>query len=415
MPFVSIDKRGVVVASSSKPFFSDGKPAVYVNMDSTDIVGRQTMVRKDKIRLAVVANWGQNCGIATYTEYLVDGLRPLVDDLTIFAEEGIEPSDGVIPCWRRGTPMLTLLRRLEEYRPDFVLVQHEFGIFPRATYLLQLLGGLTKWPYAVVTHSTYEHKDKSICTSAMRDIIVHTESARDVLRSLGNTSQVHVIPHGCVVFEERAPLWNIYKTDHIIVQFGFGFFYKGVDRAIEAVAELKRMNPAKYVDGDNPIFYVYYCSTNDNCNNIHQEYIDFLNKKVEDLDVRENVAIVRGYNSDETLNTILRTAKLAIFPYVVDPANSVKGASGALRIAMSNGIPVIASESGLFDSIPDLPRPTTSGELAEVIDKVFSDGQYKQGLIQSQDRYVEANTWDTTAERYLKAIDEIRSRGTVQI
>lgn len=402
MPFVSVNKNSVITAVSERPFAGlvEGCRTIKLegNHDPKKILGRRISEKKDKLRLAVLCNWGQECGISTYTGYLIKSLRPHFSEVKIFSEEGgNEP--GVEYCWKRGSSMHTAIQKLMEWKPDFVMIQHEFGLFPKATYLLQMLQMLDSVPYLVVLHSTYEHLDKSICTAAMKNILVHTDEAKGVLRRLGNTSKIDVIPHGCVTFtaEERKENWNIFQTPHVIMQFGFGFQYKGVDRAIDAVSILKERNPEKYKD----IFYVYLCSENPHNKNIHNEYLGSLTAKVEKMGLQDNVVIIKKYHSDQEINNYLRTAKLAIFPYLINPGNTVYGASGAIRIAMANGIPVLASESHLFDSLP-VPRPSSSAELAEQIDRIFSDWKHRDSLVKRQDDYVLGNSWSKVAASYSK-------------
>jgi glycosyltransferase involved in cell wall biosynthesis len=404
MAFISINHKGIITAVSDKKF--DGTIEIPGEADRS-LLGRRVAKRVEKLRVAVIANWGQACGISTYTNYVVNALRPKVAELKVFSEVGCEPSDDVDVCWERGKSMLKCVQKVVEWKPDFVIVQHEFGLFPKAPFLLQMLQHLDSIPYAVVLHSTYEHLDKSVCTSAMKRLIVHTNVAKGVLRKIGNTSEIHMIPHGCVTFPDRQRLWNIFQTEHAIVQFGFGFFYKGVDRAIEAVAKLKAMKPEKYDGPDNKIFYCYYCSESGHCKNIHDDYMNFLMDKVESLGLQDNVAIIKKYNSDQEVNNILRTAKLAVFPYINNPENTVYGASGAIRVAMANGIPVIASESHLFDELP-VPRPTNSDDLAAEIDRVFSDWKYKDQIIARQDDYVASTNWDGVTDKYIDVMNQIR-------
>lgn len=408
MAFISINQKNIITAVSDKSFQTAEGCRIMEISDSLNakaLLGRMVARRAQMNRLAVIANWKQCCGISTYTGYLVNELRKLFPEVRIFSEEGCEETDDVIPCWKRGQSMHNAVKQVQEWEPDFVLVQHEFGLFPKAPFLLQMLQMLDSLPYAVVLHSTYEHLDKTICTSAMKQIIVHTDVAKNVLRSLGNTNRIDVIPHGCVTFtnEERKELWNIFQTDYAIIQFGFGFFYKGVDRAIDAVHLLKTQYPEKYKD----IFYLYLCSENGHTKNIHNDYMDYLIKKVEDLGLHDNVAIIKKYHSDQEINNYLRTAKLALFPYINNPNNTVYGASGAIRVSMANGIPVIASESHLFDELP-VPRPENSEDLAKEIHKIFSDWKYKKKLIDNQDHYVYKNSWSEVAKMYRETMEEIR-------
>src|SRR5208283_4105346 len=146
--------------------------------------------------------------------------------------------------------MLPCTTRLLAWEPDFIVIQHEFGIFPKAPYILQLLQMIDYIPYVVTLHSVYMHLDKTICTSAMRNMVVHSEMAKNILRQLGHNNRIDVIQHGCVSYtaEERKEHWNIFNTPYVIIQFGFGFKYKGVDRAIDAVKLLKTSQPKKYAE-----------------------------------------------------------------------------------------------------------------------------------------------------------------------
>jgi glycosyltransferase involved in cell wall biosynthesis len=414
MQYLLLNNKNVVTGVADRPLTVGNQKVISIESDLSpdELLGRQ-MINKspEGMKVAVICNWRDTCGISTYSKYLVDALRPKVGEIRIFSEFGPEVdtdrTENVIRCWKRGESMSLAIKLIQDYKPDFVLVQHEYGIFPKATYFLQLIQALDAYPYALVLHSVYKHLDKTICTSAIRNIIVHSEAAKAVLIETGHAaSNISVIPHGCVVFNDVKELWNIFQTPYCIVQFGFGFFYKGVDRAIEAVAHLKRTDK-KFQD----IFYCYLCSETNKCNSIHNSYLDYLMKKVEDLGVQDNVAIVRKFHTDEVINNYLRTAKLALFPYITDPDNTVYGASGAARVAMANKIPTIASESHLFDDLEGvLPRPKDYLELAKAIDEVFSNGQHKAKMLASAERYVAENNWSITADRYVEAIKKITSQ-----
>jgi glycosyltransferase involved in cell wall biosynthesis len=80
----------------------------------------------------------------------------------------------------------------------------------------------------------------------------------------------------------------------------------------------------------------------------------------------------------------------------------VFGASGAIRVAMANKIPVIASEGHMFDDLEGIvPRPGNYTELAKEIDEIFSNDKYKKLILNRIDNYVNNNTWDHIADKYL--------------
>ena len=129
----------------------------------------------------------------------------------------------------------------------------------------------------------------------------------------------------------------------------------------------------------------------------------FLNEVLE-----ENVVILRGFQDEKILGNFLRTAKLAIFPYKTDEHNVVYGASGAIRNAMANGIPVIASDSHLFDDLEGVvPRAHDSVSLATEINTVFENGDYRMSRRERNIQLVRENNWSMTADKHLEAYNDI--------
>ena len=75
---------------------------------------------------------------------------------------------------------------------------------------------------------------------------------------------------------------------------------------------------------------------------------------------------------------------------------------------MTHNIPVIASKSHLFDDLNDIvPKITDYKELANEIDKIFSDDKYKNELINKNHEYIKNNSWDNISKMYLKTISDI--------
>ncbi len=415
MAYLTFNKHSIITAISDYEFLSEGQKTIKVNLpkhiEGEDIVGKILSKKPKKeikyLRIAVICNWGDNCGIATYSKFLLDEIKTKVSDLHIFSEIITENKEeaNVTRCWKRGQSVTLLIEKIKEYDPDFVIIQHEFGIFPRAGYFLQLLQEMDNYPYVLTLHSVYEHLDKAVCTSAIKNIVVHTEEGKEILKKTGNNNNIFVIPHGCTVIpeENRQELWNIFQTPYAIVQFGFGFGYKGVDTALEAVAILKKNQPEKYKD----IFYCYLCSENGHANTVHTNYVNFLNEKIKEFDIVDNVAIIRKFQTEKTISNYLRTAKLALFPYRSDPNNVVYGASGATRIAMSHGMPIITGSNHQFDDLKDvLPRASNAEEMAKEIDKIFSSETYRKEIVNKSMNYVKDNTWNKVADMYLNLYEK---------
>jgi len=415
--WIALNKKNIITALSEHPFSMTGYTVHQIDLKEPrerwhNLVGKKINLGGVKeikdLKVAFICNWNDNCGISTYSSYLAGAIKDKVKELRVFSESREDAKDDpsyVTRCWKRGTSLKELIDKLVEWAPDFIIVQHEYGIFPKATYFLQFLQGIEDIPYVITMHSVYEHLDKSICTSAIKNIVVHSEEGKTVLNRLGNSNNIFVIPHGCVEFadEDKTELWNIFQNPYTVVQFGFGFFYKGVDRVLDAIHYLKKSD-AKFRE----IFYCYLCSDNYHTSVVHAQYYDFLIKKIDELKLHDNAVIIRKFQTEQMIKNYLRTAKIAVFPYVGDPKNMVYGASGAIRIAMACNTSVIASSCHQFDDLEGVvPRPANFAELADEIDKIFSNENYRNELKTKANKYIKENNWDITADRYLKTYKEI--------
>ena len=408
--YVSINQAGVIQAvSKDKAIRIGGNKTIYLpNLDeSKPLVGKKVIEGNSKslseLKVAGICNWGDQCGIATYSEQLIPELRKHVKEVKIFAETMEDAHDDVERCWKRGQSCIDLAQQIIDYGPDVIFIQHEFGIFPKATHFLKLLEMFDNIPYVITLHSVYEHLDKTICTSYIKNIITHNPNGKVCLERLGHRNEVFVLPHGCNLYENPQPLWNIFQNERTIIQFGFGFDYKGLDCAIEAVSILKNRSE-EFKD----IFYCFLCSESNHTRSIQARYYNEIRDLVEKKGLQDNVVVLRGYLSEQHMQNFLRTAKLAVFPYKNDPKNTVYGASGAIRKAMSNGIPVIASDCHLFDDLDGVvPRPSNPEELADEIAKIFTSGDYRNSLLQKSRNFVTENSWENVGLKYAEILAQL--------
>lgn len=354
------------------------------------------------LKVAMVAVYGIPCGIATYTDFLVKELAPKVGDLKVFSEIADLPEDPkVVRCFKRGQPLGDLAKAIREYNPDVVYIQHEFGIFPNARYWLSFLSALHDFRVIVVQHSTFPfHHDKTICEAASPETIVHTTVAAKCLKEIKKIpANVHVIPHGCFANQNLKPPYDMYKSKKTVIQFGFGFRYKGWEKSLEAIALLKPNHP--------DVFFTGLFSESVYSKPEHDQYFFELQRLITKYGIEENVSLVRGYQSDYTLQCYLRTNRVAIFPYIENGEHTVYGASGAARLAMSLGIPTVVSPVPLFSGLEGTcPMPTTVDEIAQTVEHFF-DPLVSKAQVEAQNQYLAANSWAVTAQRYLDILNPI--------
>jgi glycosyltransferase involved in cell wall biosynthesis len=176
------------------------------------------------------------------------------------------------------------------------------------------------------------------------------------------------------------------------MQFGFGFRYKGWENCIKATAILKK----KYED----VFFTGLFSESPFNKSEHQTYYDELDSLIKELNIEENVSLIRGYQSDNTLDSYLKTNQATLFPYVSNKDHEVFGVSGAARYAMSRGVPVITSGANHFSDIPTI-KADTPEQMADELDKLFQSEKAKQEQILKQLTYINDNTWEKVANKYL--------------
>lgn len=365
-------------------------------------IWRDTVVEKTavkpygQLRVALVGVYRIQCGIATYAEQLFPRMASQVGEYKIFAEkaEDVPDEEHVVRCWTRNEPLNDLIDNIKDFNPDIVYVEHEFGIFPNARYWLAFVAQMQQYKLFVKQHSVFYHKDKLVCEAAVPNIIVHTQIGKRVLQEKGVPSNIYVIPHGCFPCLEAKRYWNMYHSPHTLVQFGFGFEYKGWDVALRAIALLKPTFP--------DIFYTGLFSESKFNKILHQNYYNKLNDLAHELGIEHNVALIRGYQSDASLDAYLKTNQVAIFPYVMNGEHTVYGATGAARLAMAAGTPTITSSVPQFDDVEGVcPRPSNAEELAQEIESMFGSKGVRERQIEKQNKWLQDNSWDNITTRHL--------------
>ena len=360
------------------------------------VVKRNTPVPAAQLRVALVGVYRIHCGISTYAEQMFPRIGAKVQDYRVFAEHAEAPDEpNVVRCWNRGEPLTELIAKIKEFNPDVVYVEHEFGIFPNARHWLSFVSQMQDYRFIIKQHSVFSHRDKTICEAAVPTIIVHSEAGKKVLLDKGYEGRVHVIYHGCTPCTNKERLWNLYQSPHTIIQFGFGFQYKGWELALAAVAKLKE----KYKD----VFYTGLFSESKFNLTFHENYYQQLTALIDELGIAENVALIKGYQSDLTLDSYLRTNRVALFPYIRNGAHTVYGATGAARIAMTSAIPTIVSDVPQFDDLQGIcPRPSNEVEIAEEIDRFFNSKEEIEKQLQRQDKFLLDYSWDNVVQRHLE-------------
>jgi glycosyltransferase involved in cell wall biosynthesis len=411
-PIQGVDPNDVVVEIPVEHTHRSAAELItHFKVVGTELRLKQRAVAASQMKLALVGNWKMQCGIATYNEALWPELVKHVGDFRLFVEKNDQPTgplnvigdvcvapEKVVACWKRGEPLGDLVKAIKTFDPDVVHIQHEFGLWYNAGYWLSLMSQLSEYRVFVTLHSVFHHRDKTIIEASIPNVIVHLDGARDVLKNEKQVpGNVFVVPHGCAQVTDKERLWNFYRSDHTLVMWGFGFPYKGFERAIDTVDILRR----RYTD----VFFTALFSESPFSVVAHQTYYNQLMKQLDQLDLHNNVAIIRGYQSDVSLDAYLRTNKVALFPYVDNKGHEVFGASGAARYAMTKLLPIVTTSVNHFSDLPTLKGDTTT-QLADAVDRMFSNPVAYKDQVEKQCIFMVDNSWARVAEKHIKLFEK---------
>jgi glycosyltransferase involved in cell wall biosynthesis len=302
------------------------------------------------------------------------------------------------------------------FNPDVIFIQHEYGLFPSVARWNTLMSQLSRWRTITVLHTVLEHrvadqethldyKSRAIAEAACPEVIVHSRQARDCLRDRGYSGLIHYIPHGCFppALDAKLPV-NKYGgySNNTVFQYGFGGEHKGWETAIEVIGLLK----PKYPD----ILYTGLFNLSMHGAEHQIAYHKHLLNLVEIKGLQSNVAIHRGFQSEAMVRNFLRSSRVAIFPYKVPNRNWCSwGASGAVQLPFSYGLPVVLSKYPAFLEFENLCEDAI--QMADRIDQIFKDPAFEQKEIEYSLRISESRSWDKIASWYLscKSTEEFTS------
>lgn len=384
---------GGIPLSKDLDHLSDKEIMEQCKIKNNSVVLKNPKIEIKDLKIAFVGVWNIPCGISTYLGYLIPCIRDKIKDYKIFCEidDSVIANDKVIPCWRRGESLINLAYKIKEYEPDVVLIQHEYGIFPNARRWLSFLTSISEFKVFTTLHSIYKHQDKTICEAPIPNIIVHTDIAKDVLLKKGVSGNIHVIPHGCLPPDNKPRLWNMYHSKHTFMQFGFGFEYKGWENSLEACKILKE----EFSD----VFFTGLFSESKFNKHIHDTYYGNLLKIIKDFGIEDNVSLIRGFQTDEVLDSFLRINRCAVFPYKDNGEHTVYGVTGAARVAMKHGIPVITSTVPFFHDMNGVcPQVNFTKDLVTEIKNTWNN---PKRYVESQNKFLINNSWDIISDKYL--------------
>jgi len=362
----------------------------------------------------------QQCGIATYTDYLIQGIRKVdpASEIKIVAEQGASPIKQdkleVIPCWDRNENYVEPIISHAE-GADVIHIQHEYSIYTfddRLPTLLQELDANVKKIITIhcVRPAQFSERgavDESFAARIARlsdETIVHLPAQKAVLTRLGTPSErIHVIHHGTELSNEdkkasrkrlRLPVGA-----RILLMFGFIKKHKCLHIVLDSLVEILE----KFED----VYLFLAGGLAPTASKKDREYAEFVGKRIEELGLQKNVIYPNKFFPNEDVPYLLRSADIVLFPYYEED----RSASGSFHLAIGAKTPIIASRMPKFEELKNicdelLVLPYNSSGIAGIAIRLFEDSEFRQHVVSRTEEYANLTSWKNVAGQHLQLYKE---------
>ncbi len=359
------------------------------------------------------------CGLASFSHALVNSLRSTVDEVAVVsvvdAREAASNSE-VCHQWLRGEPGGSAAAAAALNRYDVAIIQHEYGIFGGrdGADVLEVSRAL-RIPTIVVLHTvlvTPSARQRAILEELARacvTVVTMTQTARRRLidHYTVDPSTIRVIPHGAVDNRRFDAGHKIADGAPTILTWGLLGEGKGIEWAIEAMAQLRDVQPEPR--------YRVVGQTHPRVLERHGErYRNGLLKRAEALGVAEAVQFDARYLSRPELGRMVQDADVVLLPY--DSREQVT--SGVLIEAVTAGKPVVstgfpharellASGAGLV-----VERQDPAG-MAAALRRVLTEPGLAADMAAEAHRIAPELLWPAVADQYRQVAADALSPETV--
>lgn len=350
------------------------------------------------------------CGVATYTQFLVEGLRNLRNEVYIVCHVGGE-GYRVYPVFDAEDYGLAdkAYETMIKFTPDLVHIQHEFGLYgrQRGVNIIPLIYKfkLAAIPVVATLHTVLSDMDREekIILKAIIDaadgIIVHEEYQKEIIdREFGRFEKIYVIPHGIrmVKLVPRAKEKIGVNGKKVALLCGYFRPTKGFDRIV-------RLFPQVASQVEDSLLVVAGKAR-------RQEFTDYRDRfftLINDSPAHGQIKVLRGQFPQPTFDTILSAADVVPMPYITG------GQSGIMAHCLAFGRPTVVSDN--VQALVDIVEKAKSGfvartddEFVELMVRILKDTKLKSRLSANARSYVAENlSWNIVAKRHTDAYHKV--------
>jgi glycosyltransferase involved in cell wall biosynthesis len=296
-----------------------------------------------RIRTLWIPSWKSSCGVAEYTRHLAQALPP---DIRISSR----------------LPDAGALRLLH--------IQHEHSLFHDA----ELLGHLQRIRQGHIPVLITEHSIRPRVQAWEREadvLVANTPQGAETLRAKWSFKRVEHIPHGC-------PTWfppRKSSPGKVIGAFGFLERHKGFWHLLDVLRALPGTELLMFSHAKSKANESAWSEASKGLP-VHREG-EFL-------------------PIEEVSRRLAAEADILVFWY--DELDYFS-ASGAVRVALASGVPVLTSPTSWFRDISEATYQPKN--LIEGVRRLLDDNPLQEHLTEAAREYCHVHSWVRTAERHL--------------
>ena len=377
------------------------------------------------MKIVCIGNYlPRRCGIATFTHNLVNALQTAskrskmdISIEVIVMNDDLKyeyPSEVVLTINEKDIKTYAeAVNYINQMNFDICIIQHEYGIYggESGVLILQVIKNI-RIPVITVLHSVLEkpnfHQREIInqLSEFSEKLIVMNTLAIDYLTSNYDvqSTRISVIRHGIPSFIDYLDKLNNkkgYKENKTILTFGLLGRNKGIEVVIKALPEVITKHP--------DVKYVIIGKTHPNVVKYNgEEYREYLEKLVIELNLTQNVKFINEYISEEDLIMQLLNADIYVTPYL----NKAQITSGTLSYAVGAGLAVISTpywhaEEILNDKRGILFDFGNYSQLTRIINHLLDNPEEMNMLRHNAFEYGLSQAWPSIGTEYLNLLSNI--------
>jgi glycosyltransferase involved in cell wall biosynthesis len=354
------------------------------------------------LRLSLLTTYAEPCGIATYSEALVEGLSRQGVVVSVVAPR-LRPADaprGPQPArvWRRDRAgwleAWQTFREVTRQKPDVVHIQHTTGIVS-ASVLLAVARLCSRAGIPVVA-TLHEAGGGSWLRRARfaRALYALRRATLIVHQADPSLPGATVIPHGVAEVPKRPrdaarAALGIPPNQLVLAHFGFIHPDKGIAEVLRAVAALRGSQFPKLT---------YRICGGTFTSGRSTAHLAELRALVQELGLADAVSLSGEFLDEDSVTLEMQAADLVVLNY---QTGNRQGASGAANRALAVGAAVAVSRAPIFDALRDATH-TLSGPLPSELSSLLESPSRRAELSTHAEAFSSERSWSNIAARHVE-------------